>query len=134
MDGDPVFDEPWQAQTLALADTLARAGAFMPAAWSEALGAELKRAEARGAPDDAATYYDAALRALEGLLDANGAVGREALTVRRDAWERAYRETPQTLTIIIEIVQYPRPSGCQGPGGIVSFGMCDNDERYNIPV
>ena len=94
MDGDPVFDEPWQAQTLALADTLARAGAFTPAAWSEALGAELKRAEARGAPDDAATYYDAALRALEGLLDANGAVGREALTVRRDAWERAYRETP----------------------------------------
>ena len=94
MDGDPVFDEPWQAQTLAIADTLARAGAFTPAAWSAALGAELKKAEARGAPDDAATYYDAALRALEGLLDANGAVGREVLNLRRDAWERAYRETP----------------------------------------
>ncbi len=94
LDGDPVFDEPWQAQVLALADSLAQTGAFTPAAWSKALGAELERAERRGAPDDAATYYDAALRALEGLLDENGAIGRRALTTRRDAWERAYRETP----------------------------------------
>ena len=94
MDGDPVFDEPWQAQVLALADTLTRAGAFTPGAWSEALGSALAQAEGRGAPDGPATYYDAALRALEGLLDASGAVGRDALSARRDAWARAYRETP----------------------------------------
>jgi nitrile hydratase accessory protein len=94
MDGDPVFDEPWQAQILALADTLARAGAFTPRAWSEALGAALDRAAASGAPDGPTTYYAAALEALEGLLDSSGAVGRDALSTRRDAWERAYLETP----------------------------------------
>lgn len=94
LDGDPIFDEPWQAIVLALADTLARAGAITPAAWSEALGAALKQAEGRCAPGDAATYYDAALRALESLLEASGRIGRDALSARRDAWARAYRETP----------------------------------------
>src|SRR5690606_18477420 len=64
----PTFDEPWQAQLLALADTLTRGGAFTPTAWSDALGAALRRAAAEGAPDTVATYYEAVLEALEGLL------------------------------------------------------------------
>ncbi len=93
-DGEPVFDEAWQAQVLAMADSLARKDAFTLAEWSESLGEELRRAARDGAADDAETYYRAALRALERLLDGAGAVAIDAVTERRDAWERAYLKTP----------------------------------------
>lgn len=48
---EPVFEEPWHAQSLALADSLVRAGAFTATEWAEALGAALKAADARGLPD-----------------------------------------------------------------------------------
>src|SRR5262249_46189552 len=67
LDDEPAFDEPWQAQILALAFTLTQAGLFTPVDWSDALGAELRSATERGEPDDHTTYYAAALAALEHL-------------------------------------------------------------------
>jgi nitrile hydratase accessory protein len=103
-DGEPIFDEAWQAQVLAMADSLTRQGAFTPGEWSETLGAELRRAEADGAQDDAETYYQAALRALESLLDGGGAVSVEVVTERRDAWERAYLATPHGQPVTLKSV------------------------------
>jgi nitrile hydratase accessory protein len=93
-DGAAVFAEPWQAQILALADTLARSGLFTPAAWSEALGGALRHAESHGAPDTPATYYAAAVEALEGLLTASGTIGADALAARREEWRQAHLATP----------------------------------------
>ncbi len=94
MDGGPVFDEPWQAQALAMADTLVTRGVFSASEWSDTLGAELTAADERGEPDTPETYYAAVLRALEGLLDRTGAVGSDALETRREAWRQAYLNTP----------------------------------------
>jgi nitrile hydratase accessory protein len=93
-DGEPVFDEPWQAQALAAASTLIESGLFSRSAWSEALGAELRRAENAGAPDTAETYYRAVVAALERLVADSGAASAEALAERREAWHQAYLETP----------------------------------------
>ena len=93
-DGEPTFDEPWQAQALALAVALCERGVFSAAAWSEALGAELRRAEAQGAPDDHNTYYAAVLAALEQLLAAAGGITPETLAARTEGWRRAYLSTP----------------------------------------
>ena len=71
-DGEPVFGEPWHAQTLALADLLVKSGAISSAQWTEALGAEIKALNAE--PDDRETYYRAVLAALERLLGENGSV------------------------------------------------------------
>ena len=68
-DGEPVFDEPWQAQVLALACNLVDRGVVSAGEWSTALGAELSRAQAGGAPDDARTYYRSVLAALETLRE-----------------------------------------------------------------
>jgi len=106
----PTFDEPWQAQLLALADTLARGGSFTPAAWSDALAAALRRAAAVGAPDTAATYYQAVLEALEGLLTTSGALTTDDLAARRATWEHAYATTPHG-----QPVELPR-AGTSGPG------------------
>ena len=51
MDGDPVFDEAWQAQALAMANRLIEAGLFTGKEWAKALGAELKAQAAAGVND-----------------------------------------------------------------------------------
>lgn len=93
-DGEPVFDEPWQAQALGLAFTLAERGVFSPADWSDALGAEHRRLLAAGAPDTPQTYYEAVAAALERLVGRSGACSHAAIDERSRAWRRAYLNTP----------------------------------------
>lgn len=94
LDGEPAFDEPWQAQVLALAFALSQEGVFTPVQWSDALGAELRRSGRRGEPDDQTTYYAAALAALEGLIAADGRVSPVGFSSRIEQWRRAYLNTP----------------------------------------
>ena len=101
LDGEPVFDEAWQAQVLAMADRLRASGVFTPTQWSATLGDELVRAEQVGKPDTALTYYEAALQALERLLDESGAVSPQARAERRMAWEEAYRATPHGEPVVL---------------------------------
>ena len=93
-DQDTVFEEPWQAQTLALAFNLVERGQFSAVQWSQALGAELVRAREHGDPDDATTYYRAVLTALETLLDAQKSLTSHLLDERTQAWREAYLRTP----------------------------------------
>src|SRR5262249_46458111 len=86
LDDEPTFDEPWQAQILALACTLSQAGHFSPVDWSDALGAKLRSATARGEPDDPTTYYAAALAALEHLVVAKGSLTSSGLSERVEEW------------------------------------------------
>ena len=87
-DGDPVFDEAWQAQALALADCLVREGVFTAEAWADALGVAVREND-----DTTEGYYRAVLSALERLLD-TGAVPGAEVDARRDAWAAAYERTP----------------------------------------
>lgn len=93
-DGEPAFEEPWQAEVLAVAFALIERGLFSPAEWSDTLGAELRTAVSRGDPDTQATYYAAALAALERLLADRSDVGADALSARAEQWRRAYLNTP----------------------------------------
>jgi len=90
----PAFEAPWQAQALALADGLVRAGHVTAGDWAEALGAALREAEASGAPDTQATYYEAVLTALERLTETRAGISAETRAQRRAAWEAAHRRTP----------------------------------------
>ena len=90
----PVFDEPWQAQALALADAMVQAEHFTAVEWAEALSAALREAEVRGAPDTLNTYYSAVLLALERLCEARAGISGDDRALRRAAWEAAYRRTP----------------------------------------
>ena len=90
----PAFDEPWQAQVLALADTLIRGGSFSATNWAETLGVALVTAEACGAPDSTETYYLCVLAALETLTSSHTIITKSDLALRKSAWTRAYRATP----------------------------------------
>ena len=90
----PVFREPWEAQAFALAVELSEAGYFTWREWAAALSREIDAARAAGDPDLGDTYYRHWLAALERLVAEKGILGRHDMRARRDAWERAYRQTP----------------------------------------
>jgi nitrile hydratase accessory protein len=94
VDGEPAFDEAWQAEALAIADSLVRGGMFSASAWSEALGAALRQAEASGAADDQQTYYQCVLDALESLIAEHSEIDAQAMLGKRHDWEQAYLSTP----------------------------------------
>jgi nitrile hydratase accessory protein len=92
--GAPVFAEPWHAEVLAMAHALTGSGLFTPGAWAEALGAEIRRNGEAGMPDSDASYYRAALGALERLVGAGSPETAAALDERVETWRRAYLNTP----------------------------------------
>ena len=94
VDGAAVFDEAWQAEALAIADTLVQQGLFSATQWSDKLGATLREAESEGATDDQQTYYQCVLKALEALIAEHSDIDRQAMQGKRDAWEQAYLDTP----------------------------------------
>ena len=94
VDGDPAFDEPWQAEALAMADTLVSQGVFSAGAWSEALGRALRIAESDGAVDNLETYYNCVLSALEQLVAEHSEIDQSAMAGKRRDWEQAYLSTP----------------------------------------
>lgn len=94
VDGDAVFDEAWQAEALAIADTLVQSGMFTARAWSEALGRALREAQIDADSDNQQTYYQCVLSALESLVADNSEVGLRAMHDKRKDWEAAYLSTP----------------------------------------
>lgn len=93
-DNGPVFREPWEANAFAMAVTLHRRGVFTWKEWAEALGEEIKRAQAAGDPDTGETYYRHWLATLERLVAEKGVTSTEMLHRYRDAWDHAVDRTP----------------------------------------
>ena len=93
-----VFAEPWHAQVLASAQALIRAGHLDPKGWAEALGAALKEAEEKKAPDTEDTYYLAALAALEAVAP----IASDELSRRKSDWADAYRRTPHGQPVVLK--------------------------------
>ncbi len=90
----PVFREPWEAEAFAMALALNERGVFTWKEWADALGAEIKRAQAAGDPDTGETYYLHWLSALEKLVAEKGVATAATLTRYRNAWDHACDRTP----------------------------------------
>lgn len=90
----PVFREPWEAQSFAMAVALHRAGWFQWHEWTAMLAEEIARARAAGDPDTGETYYRHWQATLERMIVEKG-LG-DAPTIERycGAWARAAARTP----------------------------------------
>jgi nitrile hydratase accessory protein len=95
----PVFREPWEAQAFAIAVSLREHGVFSAQEWAQALGAEIKRAQAGGDPDRGDTYYHHWLAALERLLAEKRLADENVLSRYRYGWKRAAARTPHGMPI-----------------------------------
>jgi len=98
----PQFEEPWQAEALALAVAMQQAGCFTAAEWAEALGAAIARAQASGDPDDGTTYYAHVLDALERLVFEKSFSTRDSIAARKEAWRAAFARTPHGQPVTLD--------------------------------
>lgn len=97
----PVFREPWEAQSFAMAVALHDRGVFTWPQWSVILGDEIKRAQAAGDPDTGENYYRHWQSALERIVAESGLTDRDSLTRYRDAWDHAADRTPNGSPIVL---------------------------------
>ena len=95
----PVFREPWEAQAFAMALALHEKGLFTWKEWADALGAEIKRAQAGGDPDTGETYYRHWLAALERIVSEKGVADSASLARTRAAWAHTASRTPHGAPI-----------------------------------
>lgn len=93
-DGRLAFAEPWEASAFALAVHLSGAGHFTWDEWAATLSEEIRAAQREGDPDIGDTYYRHWLRALERLCRERGLVSEAEGSERKEAWRRAYLNTP----------------------------------------
>lgn len=101
MDGEPVFNEAWQAQLLAMVDQMINDGIFSNAVWSQKLGEKLSQAAADGKADDIESYYAAALAAFETLLAQLPDLTMQEIDKKQQAWEQAYLATPHGQPVVL---------------------------------
>jgi len=102
----PVFREPWEAQAFAMAVALQARGLFTWSEWAQALGEEIKRAQAAGDPDRGDTYYRHWLAALEKLVAAKGASSVDELIRYQRAWDHAADRTPHGQPIELQATDF----------------------------
>ena len=102
MDGDPIFDEAWQAQALAMADSLVKSGLFSANDWSNALGQSLKESANRADIDSQLTYYQSVLKTLEQLIEDHSEIDAVLMDSKRQDWEKAYLNTPHGQPVTLD--------------------------------
>jgi nitrile hydratase accessory protein len=103
---DPVFSEPWEAQSFALALALHKVGLFAWSEWTAMLADEIKRAQAAGDSETGATYYRHWQAALERMVAAKGLADRTAIERYSNAWSRAARRTPHGTPIALTAADF----------------------------
>jgi nitrile hydratase accessory protein len=96
----PDFEQPWQAEALALAMALIDMGRISKAEWAQALGRAIKRVEL-GSNDDGSHYYNHVLEALEILAVSKALTTDRALSDRKAAWTKAYATTPHGQPVVL---------------------------------
>jgi len=98
----PVFREPWEAQSFAMALALHERDFFTWPQWAAILADEIKRAQAAGDPDTGETYYRHWQNALERIVSETGLTDRASLARCHDAWGHAAERTPHGSPIVLQ--------------------------------
>ena len=97
----PVFREPWEAQSFAMALALHQSGLFSWGEWAAMLADEIERAQSRGDPDTGETYYRHWQATLERIVAARGVTDPAAIARHSNAWSHAAKRTPHGMPIAL---------------------------------
>ena len=102
MDGEPTFDEAWQARTIALISELTKACTPLTRLrWAEALGEALGTREEPAGSDQVQAYYDTALALVEALLCDSAVLTKAEIDARVARWVRAYDNTAHGSPVLL---------------------------------
>jgi nitrile hydratase accessory protein len=96
LDGEPVFNEPWEASAFALVVELHQKQAFSWDEWAEHLSIVIAN-EADDTP-----YYLSWLKALENILASKSLVEDSEVHRRKSEWQEALEATPHGQSIELQ--------------------------------
>lgn len=98
-DDGPVFRDPWEAQSFAMALALHQRGLFEWREWAAMLAEEIKHAQAAGDPGTGKNYYRHWQATLERMVAEKGLTDLPAIARHADAWSHAALRTPHGTPI-----------------------------------
>ncbi len=98
-EGEPIFNEPWQAQIFAIVVALNEAGHFTWVQWAETLGTVLKQT---GESDRVEDYFHHWAKALEQILAVQNILPTQDINIRAEQWRRAALATPHGEPIVLD--------------------------------
>ena len=107
-EGGPVFREPWEAQSFAMAVALFERGLFSWNEWAAMLADEIKRAQATGDADTGETYYRHWQATLERMVALRGVTDAAAIARYSDAWSHAAERTPHGTPMVLRPEDFVR--------------------------
>ena len=102
-EGEPVFAEPWQAQTFSMTVSLFERGLFSRPEWTNALSAKRAARAAPGEDPESSFYYHDWLAALETLVSERVGIEPSAFADLRKRWEEVYRSTPHGEAVVLRV-------------------------------
>jgi nitrile hydratase accessory protein len=91
---DPVFEEPWQADSFIMAIALARSGVYTWPEWVERFAETIKDNPQQDGESTNQAYYRQWLTCLEAILGDRSVFTMEELESREASWRLAYLRTP----------------------------------------
>jgi hypothetical protein len=100
--GEPTFQEGWQAEVLAIAQALIDKNVITGNDWAHALGKALRDVQQDAATDTIEGYYAAALMALEQVAQDHCGISKGAMNDQRVAWKMAYETTPHGQPVVLK--------------------------------
>ncbi len=86
--GEPVFNEPWEANAFALVVGLHEKGLFQWNEWADILSETIKQ------NDVSIPYYQSWLEALETIVSRKALINSSEVSIRRGEWVAALEATP----------------------------------------
>lgn len=93
----PPFDEPWQAQSYAMAQVLIERGTISASAWADTFGAAIRARLASGAEDTTTTYFAAIADALATVLTLESS----EIDQKVEDWREAFESTPHGKPVLL---------------------------------
>jgi len=102
LDGQPTFEEAWQAEALAIAQNLINDQVITGSDWANALGAALQVVQRDQDNDTVAGYYEAVLLALEQVVQSNCEISAESINAQKMDWVDAYQSTPHGQPVLLK--------------------------------
>lgn len=131
---EPVFNEPWHAQALALTMHLAKRGVFTWDEWVGAFIPEVREHPQTASEDVNAAYFRQWLSALEKLLAARGLCMPERVHEYVEIWRRAYLNTAHGAPIEFEAGKRPVAAHHEHEHGHDHAHFHDPRPRERTPV
>ena len=109
VEGDGVFDEPWQAQAFSVLVALQTTGRFEWKQWVEVFSSTIKQAPALPGESPHQTYYRQWVSALEEMVIRLSLMQVGEIAGRTEEWRRAYLNTPHGQPVQLMNATCPPP-------------------------